>query len=233
MKTKSIISVLSILIGLNTIAFAQNSVSTDIYIPKDKKISKDVTTVSGDISVGNGARIKADVSAVSGDIEIGSKATVGNVSVVSGDISIGKGANTSSLETVSGDVHLYEKSNVEGSIETVSGDIKSDSGSETAEYMKTVSGDVELDDARLRGKLKTVSGDISLFNGSMIDGDIIISRQPNSLIRYNSELKIIIDMNSVVRGSILVKEPNSNVVVYLSNGGKVKGKIENAEVKEL
>jgi len=233
MKTKSFISFLSILIGLSSYAFAQNSVSSDIHIAKDKKVSRDVSTVSGDISVGNGARINANVSAVSGDIKIGSKATVENVDVVSGDISIGKAARTNSLETVSGDIHLYEKSKVAGSIETVSGDIKSDSGSETEEHMKTVSGDVELDDARLRGSLNTVSGDISLFNGSILDGDIIISRQTNSAFRHNGELKIIIDMNSVVRGSILVKEPNSNVVVYLSNGGKVKGKIKNAEVREL
>ena len=232
MKSRAFITVVLILLVLSSFAYAQSSVSKDIHIAKGKKSSRNVSTVSGDIFVGNGAMVKGDVSAVSGDISIGSKATVQNIEVVSGDISVGKGAKTKNLETVSGDIHLYEKSEVDGSIETVSGDVNCDSGSDIGEYIGTVSGDVELDDSRLRGSLKTVSGDISLFNGSMIDGDIIINRKPDVVLYHNGKLKIIIDMNSVVKGSILVKEPDSNVIVYLANGGEVKGEIVNAEVRK-
>ncbi len=232
MKSRAFITVVLILLVLSSFAYAQSSVSKDIHIAKGKKSSRNVSTVSGDIFVGNGAMVKGDVSAVSGDISIGSKATVQNIEVVSGDISVGKGAKTKNLETVSGDIHLYEKSEVDGSIETVSGDVNCDSGSDIGEYIGTVSGDVELDDSRLRGSLKTVSGDISLFNGSMIDGDIIINRKPDIVLYHNGKLKIIIDMNSVVKGSILVKEPDSNVIVYLANGGEVKGEIVNAEVRK-
>ena len=232
MKSRAFITAVSILLVLSSFAYAQSSVSKDIHIAKGKKSSRNVSTVSGDIFVGNGAMVKGDVSAVSGDISIGSKASVQNIEVVSGDISVGKGAKTKNLETVSGDIHLYEKSEVDGSIETVSGDVNCDSGSDIGEYIGTVSGDVELDDSRLRGSLKTVSGDISLFNGSMIDGDIIINRKPDIVLYHNGKLKIIIDMNSVVKGSILVKEPDSNVIVYLANGGEVKGEIVNAEVRK-
>lgn len=232
MKTTTLISVTALIIGLTSNVVAQNSVSSDIHIPKDKKVSRDVSTVSGDIYIGNGARVNANVSAVSGDIEIGSKATTKSIDVVSGDIAVGKGAKTGSLETVSGDVHLYEKSEADGYIETVSGDVNFDSGVEVQEYIKTVSGDIELDDSRLRGDIKTVSGDISLFNGSMVDGDIIINRKPGAVLKIPHKQKVIIDMNSVVRGSILVKEPNMNVIVYLVNGGKVKGEIVNAEVRK-
>ncbi|MBT4035612.1 MAG: DUF4097 family beta strand repeat protein [Candidatus Marinimicrobia bacterium] len=232
MKSRAIITVVSILLGLSSLAYAQSSVSKDIHIAKDKKSSRNVSTVSGDIFVGNGTVVKGDVSAVSGDISIGSKARVGNIEVVSGNISIGKGAKTVNLEAVSGDIHLYEKSDVGGSIGTVSGDVNCDSGSDIVKSIKTVSGDVELDDSRLRGSLKTVSGDISLFNGSMIDGDIIIDRKSDVVRFHDGKLKIIIDMNSVVKGSILVKEPDSNVIVYLANGGKVRGEIVNAEVRK-
>ena len=232
MKSRAIITVVSILLGLSSLAYAQSSVSKDIHIAKDKKSSRNVSTVSGDIFVGNGTVVKGDVSAVSGDISIGSKARVGNIEVVSGNISIGKGAKTVNLEAVSGDIHLYEKSDVGGSIGTVSGDVNCDSGSDIVKSIKTVSGDVELDDSRLRGSLKTVSGDISLFNGSMIDGDIIIDRKSDVVRFHDGKLKIIIDMYSVVKGSILVKEPDSNVIVYLANGGKVRGEIVNAEVRK-
>ncbi len=232
MRPRSFISIVSILFGLSSFIFSQNSVSSDIHIAKGKKISRNVSTVSGDIYVGNGARIRANVTAVSGDIEIGSKAFVESIEVVSGDISIGKGAKAAEIETVSGDIHLYEKSDVSGSVETVSGDINCDSGTDIIQNIKTVSGDIELDDSRLRGNLKTVSGDVSLFNGSIIEGDIIINRKNNSIFQAPQKQKIIIDMNSIVKGSILVKEADSNVIVYLVNGGKVNGKIVNAQVRK-
>jgi DUF4097 and DUF4098 domain-containing protein YvlB len=232
MKLRALITTVSVLIGISSLAYGQSSVSKDIHIAKDKKSSRNVSTVSGDIFVGNGAFLKGEISAVSGDISIGSKATVQNIEVVSGDVSIGKGATTKNLEVVSGDIHLYERSKVDGSIETVSGDVNCDSGSDIREYITTVSGDVELDDSRLRGYLRTVSGDISLFNGSIVEGDIIIDRKPDLVIYHDNKLKIMIDMNSIVKGSILVKEPNSNVIVYLANGGEVKGEIVNAEVRK-
>lgn len=232
MKTRTLITVITLLIGLSSYGIAQNSVSDDIHIPKDKKVSRNVSTVSGDIYIGNGARINGSISAVSGDIEIGSQAVTRSVEVVSGDISVGKGASTASLETVSGDVRLYENSQVEGYIETVSGDVNCDSGVDAREYIKTVSGDIELDDTRLRGDLITVSGDISLFNGTMVDGDILIGKNHGSIVKIPPTQKIIIDMNSVVRGSIIVEKPHNKVIVYLVNGGKVKGEIVNAEVRK-
>ncbi len=232
MKRSSNIIILALILGLSSGLMAQSTVSSDIHLVKGKKYSKPVSTVSGDIVIGNGTIVRANISAVSGDIEIGSKAHVENINAVSGDISLGKAAKAGELETVSGDIHLYEKSDVKGSIETVSGDINMDSGSEVKINIETVSGDIELDDSRLGGTLETVSGDISLFNGSIIDGDIRIDRKSNAIFSHPGKLKIIIDMNSVVKGSILVKEPDSNVIVYLANGGKVRGKIENAEVRE-
>jgi len=80
--------------------------------------------------------------------------------------------------------------------------------------------------------LVTVSGDISLFNGSVIDGDIIIKRKFNPGQFTMGKMKVIIDLNSVVEGSIRVTEPDTNVIVILSNGGKVKGDIINAEVRK-
>jgi len=232
MKRMSSISILVLLIVSTTQLMGQSSVSSDIHIPKGKKVNKNVSTVSGDIFIGADAVISADISAVSGDIEIGTKARTGKVDVVSGDISVGKGARTGSLETVSGDIRLYEKSQVEGTVETVSGDVNCDSGVEISEQIKTVSGDIELDDARLRGDIVTVSGDISLFNGTMVDGDIHIQRKPGTVIKIPMKQKVIVDMNSVVRGSIIVDKPNTNVIVYLVNGGRVKGEIVNAEVRK-
>ncbi|NQV30500.1 MAG: DUF4097 family beta strand repeat protein [Candidatus Marinimicrobia bacterium] len=232
MKSRQVVIAFSILAGLSSGLLAQTTISSDIHIVKGKKHSKAVSTVSGDILVGKGAELSASISTVSGDVEIGSAAHVGNISAVSGDISVGKGASTAGIETVSGDINIYEKCAIRGSIATVSGDVNCDSGTKMDNNIKTVSGDIELDDAILKGNIETVTGDISLFNGSTVAGDIIVNRQSDFVLFHDGVLKIIIDMHSVVNGSILVNEKDSNVVVYLANGGKVKGEIVNAEVRK-
>ncbi|NQV15433.1 DUF4097 family beta strand repeat protein [bacterium] len=231
---KPIASILfySIFLGLSIGLLGQTSVSQDIHITKGDESRKNVTSVSGDVVIGGGAKLKASVSTVSGDVEIGAKSEVKQVNVVSGDISVGKGAETGNLESVSGDIRLYARSDVRGSIETVSGDVICNSGCKISNNLTTVSGDIELDDSILRGDLKTVSGDIALFNGSIIEGDIIIDRKSKFFTQDLGKLKVIVDMNSVVKGSIRVKEADTNVIVYLTNGGKVKGEIINAEIRE-
>ncbi|MEA1878630.1 MAG: DUF4097 family beta strand repeat-containing protein [Bacteroidota bacterium] len=232
MKLSSTIVICTILAGFTSQLVAQSTVSQDIHIMRGEQSQRKVTTISGDVSIGSDAEVKASITTVSGDIEIGAKAKVENISSVSGDISIGKKARTRDLESVSGDIHLYPRSIVHGSIEVVSGDITCETGTDIRESVSTVSGDIELDDTRLREHLETVSGDISLFNGAIIEGDIIISRRANLSSVNRGRLKVIIDMNSVVKGNIRVEEPNTNVIVYLTNGGKVKGKIINAEIRK-
>ncbi len=228
----NIILYILLLLGLSSGLFAQSSISRDVHIVKGEKSKRGISTVSGDIVIGNNAEVKAAITTVSGDIIIGAKAEVEHVKAVSGDILIGKSARTESLISVSGDIVLYERSDIQGSIKTVSGDIVCATGSDIQGDLNTVSGDIELDDARLRNDLQTVSGDIALFNGSIIEGDIIISRKSNHIGHEMSRLKVVIDMNSVVKGSIKVKEPDTNVIVYLTNGGKVRGEIINAEIRQ-
>ncbi len=232
MKKYTSIVVYALFVILTISVSAQSSVSSDIYIKAGEKSKKDISSVSGDISIGKHAKILGSVKTVSGDVEIGAKASTGHVTTVSGDVSVGKGSASEGVKTVSGDIHLFGQNEIQGSINTVSGDIHCKTGSDIRANLTTVSGDIELDDSRLRGYLKTVSGDIALFNGAVIDGDIIINRTANRGFGNMGTLKVIIDLNSVVKGSIKVKEPNTNVFVYLSNGGKVVGDIVNAEVRE-
>jgi len=212
---------------------AQSSVSKDITLQPGKVSDRDISSVSGDIKIGKNARVAGSVSTVSGDIEVAVGSRLGNVNTVSGDVLLGKKVHTKDIETVSGDIHLYESCQVKGSIETVSGDIVGNGGCDIQDGISSVSGDIEVDDTRIRGDIKTVSGDISLFNGSVVDGDIIVNRTNDFFSGPQGKMKIVIDMNSVVKGSIRVKEKDTNVIVYLSNGGKVRGEIINAEVREL
>lgn len=226
-----ILIILSILL-MSLPAWGQSSVSKDINIQPGHESDRDVSSVSGDVTIGKNARINGNISTVSGDVDIAVRARVGNINSVSGDLNLGKGVKAESCETVSGDILLYEGCEIDGAVESVSGDITAAGNCEIKGLISTVSGDVELDDTRLRGDIKTVSGDIALFNGSVVEGDIFINRKNDFMSGNLSKVKVVIDMNSVVKGSIRVKEKDTNVVVILSNGGKVRGEIINAEVRK-
>ena len=221
---------MALALSMAVTAHAQSTVSKDILITKGERVKKEISSVSGDVTLSSGVIAERSVSTVSGDVQLGSKTNVGDVNTVSGDVDAGKRSKVSSIETVSGDIHLYEAVEVDGLIESVSGDVTCDGGSEVKGDIQTVSGDIEMDDTRVRGDLATVSGDISLYNESFIDGDILINRKNSMSPMPMGKLEILIDMNSTVKGSIKVKEDNTNVVVILANGGKVKGEIINAKV---
>lgn len=209
---------------------AQSTVSKDIYLEAGEKTNRKVSSVSGDITIGQKVEIANDVSTVSGDIEIGPRSKVEDVETVSGDIAVAKGAQVGKLESVSGDIELYGNNRVDGRIKTVSGDVNAQTGSDIHSDIETVSGDIEMDDTRVRGDLATTSGDISLFNGTFVDGSIFIHRKKNPMQMKMGKLEITVDLNSVVKGSIIVDEDDTNVVVYLSNGGKVEGEVVNAKL---
>jgi DUF4097 and DUF4098 domain-containing protein YvlB len=232
MKTISKSVIITSLIGLSMMLHGQSSVSRDINLEAGKTSERGISSVSGDVTIGKNARVLEAIETVSGDIEIAVKARVQNINSVSGDISLGKQVKSKGIETVSGDIQLYGGVDVDGSVETVSGDIMGHGDCSVRQDITTVSGDIELDNGRIHGDIITVSGDIALFNGTVVEGDIIIKRKKEFMSGAYSKLKVIVDMNSLVKGSIRVKEEDTNVVVILSNGGKVRGEIINAEVRE-
>ena len=78
--------------------------------------------------------------------------------------------------------------------------------------------------------LTTYNGNIELLENTVVSGDVIVKEKHGSNSDYH-ELKIEID-KSVVEGDLINKDPDTQVQVFLSNGGKVKGRIINAKVME-
>jgi len=80
--------------------------------------------------------------------------------------------------------------------------------------------------------LETVNGDVSLRDGATVGGDIVVRKTRGS--RHDRDdwdtLKIIVEDGSVVRGNVIVEDPDRPVEVHLRNGGSVQGRVENARV---
>ena len=64
-----------------------------------------------------------------------------------------------------------------------------------------------------------------------MDGNIIIEEEWGDSER-RKRLDISISNNSLVKGDIIVENDDIIVKVYLSEGGKVLGRIKNAEIIE-
>jgi DUF4097 and DUF4098 domain-containing protein YvlB len=165
--------------------------------------------VNGSINIGDDAQINGECSTVNGSIKVGSDATV------------------ESLTTVNGGIHVGGGTVVDKDVVAVNGSITMDSGSQASE-VNNINGRIKLHGAQVTGDISTVNGDVDLKDGSRVGGDIIIQDSKGNNHR-DAPLKITLDGDSVVEGSIIV-EADFEVEVHLRNGGRVMGRIEGAEV---
>lgn len=189
------------------------SVNKSIVIDDGDKVHGSRNTVNGNIYVGSDCRIDGDLRSVNGGIEIGSHSKVQDLQAVNGRIEVGR-------ETM-----------VRGSIESVNGSVTCDRGVEIQGRLTTVNGNIDLENTIVEHDIKTYNGDITLSDESIVRGDIIIKRSKGSSRRHRL-LKIEITNGSVVEGDIIVGDRWLDVKVYLSDGGKVRGRVRDADVIE-
>jgi DUF4097 and DUF4098 domain-containing protein YvlB len=126
-----------------------------------------------------------------------------------------------------------EWAKIREAVEAVNGGVEMEQGTEAAD-VKTVNGPVSLDSAAVTGDIVTYNGNIALDNGSVVKGDIRIKKRKHGQHHadQNREETLVIEImnRSSVEGDIVVHDSEQKVDVILSGGGKVKGKIEKANV---
>ncbi len=187
------------------------SVNRTIYIEDGEKVYQSLSTVNGGIVIGKNCVVKGSCRSVNGHIEVGRNSSV------------------TDLQTVNTKISLEENVQVNGDINSVNGSIRCDSSVVVRGGIGTINGDIELDNTEVRHDLTTYSGDITLTNNSTVGGDVIVKKHRRSS-DADHRLRIEIRDNAVVEGDIIVRAEDVEVTVSLVNGGRVLGKIENAEV---
>ena len=113
---------------------------------------------------------------------------------------------------------------MEGDIATVNGGITLASGTKVSDAVATVNGNVVLDNATVHGSVTLTNGDLEMINASVVGEDVVLKSGKGS-----APPEIRIEGGSVVEGDIVVRG-RKGVVVYLSDGGDVRGEIRGAEV---
>ena len=208
---KIIISSLSIFILAFTIS-AKTTVNKSIHIQEGERHSGGCSSVNGSIVVEAGAEVKGGCKTVNGSIKIANDCKIRRLQSVNGSIRIGQNSEIhSDVETVNGSIQCKEGVYIDGNIDTVNGSVK-------------------LRGAEVEDKITTYNGSVTLTQKSIVHDDIIIKDNKGHNDR-KKPLLITID-NSVVKGDIINKEEDIEVIVYLRNGGRVNGDIYDCQIDE-
>jgi DUF4097 and DUF4098 domain-containing protein YvlB len=189
-------------------------------------------SVNRSIHIRNGEIVRHSLNSVNGSVIVGSNCVIkGNCRSVNGRVAIGRNSDVSDLQSVNGRILVESNVTVDGDIESVNGSITCDQGVKIRGRISSINGSIDLDSTQVRRNIVIYNGNITISKKSVVQRDIVIK---GSKSRSNSRrsLKIRIEDGSVVEGDIMVRDEDKKVEVYLSNGGKVSGRIEGAEVYE-
>lgn len=186
--------------------------------------------VNKSITIKDGETVRKSLNVINGIIKIGNDCKIeGEVRTVNGAIWIGDRTEAKGVESVNGQISIGDSCYIRNTVKVVNGSISCGKGTEIRGSVKTLNGNISLTGVYVRDNVATINGNIKLEKGTIVDRDIVIKNNDGKFDE-EFERKIFIRDSSVVRGDILVDDERLNVVVYLENGGKVLGRVKNAEI---
>jgi DUF4097 and DUF4098 domain-containing protein YvlB len=187
------------------------------------------TAVNRSIALGDGKTVHSSHHTVNGSITIGSNCDVqATCESVNGGITVGPDSRVRTLQTVNGPIDLGERVTVQGNVNSVNGFIRCNPGVKIERGLSSVNGKVDLAETTVARDIKTRNADVTLLRGSIVEGSIIVRRNNDSDSRRRVEIRVT--DGSLVKGDVVVQDPDADVAVCLSNGGTVQGRIEGATV---
>lgn len=187
-------------------------------------------SVNKTITIADGESVRGSQNTVNGNILVGSHCEVnGDCRSVNGIVEVGNHSKVKDLQTVNGRITIEREVIVRGKIESVNGPVVCDPGVQIYDGVATVNGSIDLENTVVRRNITTYNGDIQLLDRSLIQGDIVVKKSKGDSHRRR-RLRIDIAEESVVEGNIIVKDKTMDVKVILSEGGRVSGRIQDAEV---
>ncbi len=189
-------------------------------------------SINKSISVDDGKTVGTSINTVNGSITIGSDCLVkGDCRSVNGGIRVGQDSKVKDLECVNGSIRLDASVRVNGSINAINGPVVCARDVAVRRDIDSVNGDIDLERTIVERDVTTYNGNITLTDASVVEGDVIIKKSKGKSDRPK-RLVITVSEGSEIQGDILVRDDERDVKVILSGGGRVLGRIRNAEVVE-
>ncbi len=227
---KTIKFALAILIVSLVFSGCNVSVNRTIRIADGETVEHGPKTVNGSIFIGNHCKILGASSTVNGKISVGDNCRVEDLETVNSGISIGKGTVVEgNVSTVNGSITCSGEVSIDGKISTINGSITCGPKVTISREISNINGRIQLTSTIVKNDITTHNGGITLLENSEVGGDIIIRESHGSHRKRN--LIVRISGGSVVKGDIINNDDDMKVDIILEGGGKVEGKIKNAQLK--
>lgn len=221
--------IVQIVVAACLTAVSACGVNSPIRVADGATVEGDRTTVNGGVSIGAGCEVRGDCRTVNGRVSVGPGSRVGALHTVNGSVRVGRDVTvTGSVGTVNGSVTLEDDTSVDGDVETVNGALSCAPGTVTGD-VSTVNGAITFAGTVVEGEVATANGAIRLRSQARVLGDVVVEGK-RRLGGGSRPLEISIAEGSVVEGDVIVRDPKRRVTVILESGGRIAGRVENAQL---
>ncbi len=195
------------------------SVNSSIKVEKGAE-SDGAKTVNGSVTIGEDATVTGVVKTVNGSVRVDDGARIETASTVNGRVTIGDKVQAEDLKTVNGAIRVGSAVTVDGSIKTTNGKITVEEGTTVAGDVSNSNGRIELGGTSVGGDIATVSGDIELYQGTVVNGDLIVRKPSNWGWGKKDEPRVVIGPGVEIVGDIILER---KVELFVSESAKIGG----------
>lgn len=208
-------------------------VNSSIKTRSNETIQHDLKTVNGSIKIAAGSVVEGVCKTVNGSVELGPGARADLLKTVNGSIKIKSDAKVAEdVETVNGRISAEEGSSIGGNIKTVNGGLELGDGVSVEGHVNLVNGSMKFHGAHVKGDATFRNGNVFLSGDSILEGDLVLEGKAKRN-KNDDPIEIRLTDQAVIRGSIILEDPDRQVVLYLAGDARVEGTTDHVSLEPL
>jgi len=215
-----------------------SSVNKSVSVDSGKTTDDSISSVNGSISLGDNVVVGGSLTNVNGSIRAGANCSVEDgVRNVNGSIALGDKSSALKVSSVNGSIRLGKDVLIKGILHSVNGSMKCDAGTKIKGGIDTVNGSVTLYATEVGEGITTYNGKIKLKEKTVVNGDILIKKNNPGFFdrlfgKRRKELRIILSGGSVIKGDIVNKDDERDVILEMDKDSRIEGKLINVKKED-
>ncbi len=208
------------------------SINGSVRTSPNEVVEHDLKTVNGSVKVADGSVVNGDCKTVNGSVHLGSGAQADSLKTVNGSIHLKpKSAVKEDVETVNGKISAEGDNVIEGDLQTVNGGVALKNGVQVKGDVKVVNGHLDFTGAHILGNVTLRSGKAEFKTTTIIEGNVIIEGNREK-IRNEDPSEIILSGQALIKGDIILEDPDRIVNLRMMDDARVEGSMEHLKVIE-
>ncbi len=203
------------------------NINGSVRTSTNEVVEHDLKTINGSVRVAGGSVVKGDCKTVNGSVELGKGAKADSLKTVNGSIKLKAEASVEDeVETVNGKISAEGNNVIGGDVTTVNGGVKLGEGVEVEGNVRITNGTIEFTGAHVKRDVTLRSGKVDFKSSTVVDGDLVVDGTKKKA-KSENPLEIFLSDQTVIRGNIIVEDPEREVILHIQGDARVEGTIEN------